>query len=165
MRLIKWRWLLPVGGVVLAAVLFASGQSERAEYLKANNALAAWDYAPPAVVVADAISYPAFVAASILVPSNDALKRVAFLICAGLLWHAVGLQLDRPRAAAPRSMAGLRVLYVLGAVISLALGALAVFSIAAGPVLLGLAGVCWSVLLLRWFVRHLLRGGVIRWSS
>lgn len=157
-----WRWklVLPLGNLAIAASLLAYGEQQKQAYLAANDALAAWDYLAPATQISYMINFPAFGTSSLighlsrLGPGN---RTAVFLACVALMWLVVGLRVDRRRQAVVPEQGPRRVVLAARTAALVAVAALGVFALALLKLhpLVGLAGLFWAAVLFRQFWKGL----------
>lgn len=128
-KLRKWRFILPIGNLLLAACLLAVGHYERrnaSAELQETTTGGEWTPAhgahlAPGTQVAYAINFPALIAASLLKAAGRPVVIGAFLFVLLILWYVVGRILDSgpPRPSHKSALAAVAVVGLLAAVLGI----------------------------------------------
>jgi hypothetical protein len=161
----SWKYILPFGNLALAAGLMRLASHEAEQYLSRNNAIAVWDYIPPAAQIAYIVNFPAFVAStamSSLMRPRPLTQEIVFLVCVAALWHLLGRRAEHTVARGKRGWHGRTsaATSAIGGAASLGAGLFAIAQLTS-HLLLGLAGLAWCGFLVWQFLgalRKALRG-------
>src|SRR6516165_3039854 len=149
----KYRLLLPLLALGLAASLSAIGSSQNKSFMEQQQALAVWDYIPPAEVLLHSVNYPAAFAASMI--GGEHTLRIGieyssksffiYLLCIVMLWYVIGYLMDTRSRVFVRSKwsttAAVLIILYGGSLVLLAVSSWVVY-----PVIVGVSGVLWGAI-------------------
>ena len=156
MQRIGWRFLLPAANVPVAMALIFLSDAELRGFLRANRAIAVWDYIPLCAQIAYSVNFPAFLVTSAFAGINlfeTMLERTIFFGSVAVLWFLVGLVSDSMKQAVFGRNASHTTKQVLFAILAVMLVVIAVLAWALTkqfPVV-GLGGLLWSFSTFTWF--------------